>query len=99
MRKASLLSVRVSQDMAERLEKLAKATEHSKSFLAAQAIEEFITLQEWQVEAIKEGIAAVVQTGMASSTQLFYPRNPSEAPSRFPGTRRKNGQVSRRYLR
>ena len=71
MRKASLLSVRVSQDMAERLEKLAKATEHSKSFLAAQAIEEFITLQEWQVEAIKEGIAAVERGEIVSHEEAL----------------------------
>lgn len=71
MRKASLLSVRVSQDLAERLEKLAKATEHSKSFLAAQAIEEFITLQEWQVEAIKEGIAAAERGEIASHEEAL----------------------------
>jgi len=34
------------------------APNRSKSFLAAQAIEEFLALQEWQVAAIKEGIDA-----------------------------------------
>lgn len=71
MRNASLLSVRVSQDLAERLEKLAKATDHSKSFLAAQAIEEFITLQEWQVEAIKEGIAAAERGEIVSHEEAL----------------------------
>jgi RHH-type transcriptional regulator, rel operon repressor / antitoxin RelB len=53
-----LISTRVSADLAERLATLAQTTHRSKSFLAAQAIEEFLNVQEWQVEAIKEGIAA-----------------------------------------
>ncbi len=39
------------------MDALAKATDRSKSFLAVQAIEEFVTIQEWQVAAIDEGIA------------------------------------------
>lgn len=55
---SALISVRVENDLAKRLERLAKATDRSKSYLAAQAIEEFVALQEWQVQAIQEGIAA-----------------------------------------
>ncbi|TRO79096.1 CopG family ribbon-helix-helix protein [Trichloromonas acetexigens] len=58
MKKQTLVSVRLSDPVAERLENLAHATNRSKSFLAAQAIEEFLALQEWQVAAIKEGIDA-----------------------------------------
>lgn len=58
MKKQTLVSVRLSEPVAERLENLAQATNRSKSFLAAQAIEEFLALQEWQVAAIKEGIDA-----------------------------------------
>ena len=61
MKKASLLSVRVTEELAGRLENLARALDRSKSYLAAQAIEEFVALQEWQVEAIQEGITAVEQ--------------------------------------
>jgi predicted transcriptional regulator len=43
--------------LAERLDNLAKATDRSKSYLAALAIEEFVAVQEWQVQAIKEGMA------------------------------------------
>jgi RHH-type rel operon transcriptional repressor/antitoxin RelB len=57
MAKGSLLSVRMPDKLAERLEKLAKATDRSKSYLATAAIEEFVAIQEWQVQAIKEGIA------------------------------------------
>jgi predicted transcriptional regulator len=58
MNKQTLVSVRLSEPVADRLENLAQATNRSKSFLAAQAIEEYLALQEWQVAAIKEGIDA-----------------------------------------
>ena len=53
------LTVRVASDVADRLKKLAEATQRSRSFLAAEAIEEYLSLQEWQVQAIQEGIAAI----------------------------------------
>ncbi|MBI5419086.1 MAG: ribbon-helix-helix protein, CopG family [Deltaproteobacteria bacterium] len=58
MTKASLLSVRLPEDLAKRLENLAKSTDRSKSYLAACAVEEYLAVQEWQVTAIHEGIAA-----------------------------------------
>jgi predicted transcriptional regulator len=42
MPRTSLMSVRMSERLAERLESLAKATDRSKSYLAALAIEEFV---------------------------------------------------------
>jgi RHH-type transcriptional regulator, rel operon repressor / antitoxin RelB len=57
MAKGSLLSVRMPDSLAERLESLAKATDRSKSYLATMAIEEFVAIQEWQVQAIQEGMA------------------------------------------
>ena len=50
------LSVRVAPDVGRRLEALAEATSRSKSWLAAQAIEEYLALQEWQVAAIQAGL-------------------------------------------
>jgi predicted transcriptional regulator len=58
MNETILVSTRVTAEVADRLNALAKSTHRSKSFLAAQAIEEFLNVQEWQVEAVKEGIAA-----------------------------------------
>jgi len=50
------LSIRVPTDLAERLERLARTTAQSKSTLAAKALEEYLALQEWQIEAIQAGI-------------------------------------------
>lgn len=48
----------VDDDLAKRLATLAKTVHQSKSSLASQAIEEFLTVQEWHIQAIKEGIEA-----------------------------------------
>jgi len=48
----------VDDDLAKRLAILAKTVHQSKSSLASQAIEEFLTVQEWHVQAINEGIEA-----------------------------------------
>ena len=58
MSQNTLVSARVSPELAERLAALAEFTNRSKSYLAAQAIEEFVNVQEWQVEAIREGMEA-----------------------------------------
>lgn len=49
------LTVRVETGIAKRLEHLAEATRRSKSYLAAEAIEEYLAVQEWQVQAILQG--------------------------------------------
>lgn len=54
---AKLISVRVPADVARRLATLAGTTERSTSDVAAQAIEEFLAMQAWQVKAIREGLA------------------------------------------
>lgn len=71
MNETILVSTRVSPDLAERLAALAQITRRSKSFLAAQAIEEFLNVQEWQVEAIKEGIAATERGDLKSHEQAI----------------------------
>ncbi len=69
MSETILVSARVSPEVANRLAALSKSTHRSKSFLAAQAIEEFINVQEWHVEAIKEGIAAAKKGDVKSHEQ------------------------------
>jgi RHH-type transcriptional regulator, rel operon repressor / antitoxin RelB len=56
MKKASSISLRVPEALAARLNNLSRATDRSRSYLATLAIEEFVAVQEWQVEAIKEGM-------------------------------------------
>jgi RHH-type rel operon transcriptional repressor/antitoxin RelB len=51
-----VMTVRVEPEVKTKLDKLAKATARTKSFLIADAIREYVELNEWQVEAIQEGI-------------------------------------------
>ena len=71
MNETVLVSTRVTAEVADRLNALAKSTHRSKSFLAAQAIEEFLNVQEWHVEAIKEGIAAAKKGDVKSHEQAI----------------------------
>lgn len=55
------LSMRLSDDLVKKLEDLAEATGRSKSYLAAQAIRDFLDRESWQiaetVQALREADA------------------------------------------
>jgi predicted transcriptional regulator len=52
------LTVYLDPELKQRLEAVALRVHRSESLLAAEAIEEFLAVQEWQLAAIEEGIAA-----------------------------------------
>jgi RHH-type transcriptional regulator, rel operon repressor / antitoxin RelB len=56
---SSTFSVRVDSTVKKRLEKLAKSTGRSRSFLAAEAIGEYVDVNEWQIAGIKQAIASL----------------------------------------
>jgi predicted transcriptional regulator len=55
--RSATFSVRVDAAAKKRLERLAKSTGRSRSFLAAEAIKEYLDVNEWQVAGIKQAIA------------------------------------------
>jgi predicted transcriptional regulator len=50
------MSMRLPADLASRLGDLAKATGRTKSFLALQAIQDFVEREAWQVAEITRGL-------------------------------------------
>ena len=58
MADSTTLTVRLDKTVKKRLEAAAARVRRSKSFVAAEAIEEYLAVQDWQVEAIKKGIEA-----------------------------------------
>jgi predicted transcriptional regulator len=50
------LTVRMPPAMKKGLEKLARSTRRSKSYLAAEAIAAYLELQAWQVEKVRAGL-------------------------------------------
>jgi RHH-type transcriptional regulator, rel operon repressor / antitoxin RelB len=53
---STTFTVRVDSIVKKRLEKLARSTGRSRSFLAAEAISEYLEINEWQVAGIKRAI-------------------------------------------
>ena len=53
---STTMTVRLEEDVKDRLDQLAEATKRSKSFLAAEAIREFIENNEWQIAEINTAI-------------------------------------------
>jgi RHH-type transcriptional regulator, rel operon repressor / antitoxin RelB len=58
---STTITIRLEQEVKDRLERLAESTRRSKSFLAAEAIREFVESNEWQIAqtraALKEANA------------------------------------------
>ncbi len=57
--RSATFTVRVNAAAKKRLERLAKSTGRSRSFLAAEAIHEYLDVNEWQVAGIKQAIASL----------------------------------------
>ena len=56
MEKTATMTVRLPVELKRRLDRLAGATERSKSWLAVDAIRSYLELQEWQIREIEAGI-------------------------------------------
>ena len=53
---SDVITIRVDRKTRSRLEKLAKAIERTKSYVAAEAIRSYIDLNEWQIAEIKAAL-------------------------------------------
>ncbi|ABA56969.1 Helix-turn-helix protein, CopG [Nitrosococcus oceani ATCC 19707] len=60
------MTLRLDPELKNRLDQLAKAMHRSKSFLAVQALQDFIELNEWQVGEIESAIKEADQGDFAS---------------------------------
>jgi RHH-type transcriptional regulator, rel operon repressor / antitoxin RelB len=58
---SATFTVRVDETDKERLEALARSTGRSASILAAEAISEYLAVNEWQIEAIRTAMAETEQ--------------------------------------
>ena len=67
---STTMTVRLEEDVKDRLDLLAEATQRSKSFLAAEAIREFIENNEWQIAEIKAAIKEADAGDFASDKEV-----------------------------
>ncbi len=53
---STTMTIRLEPELKERLDQLAEATNRSKSFLAAEALRDYVEINEWQIHEIREAI-------------------------------------------
>jgi predicted transcriptional regulator len=70
MMKTASVSARLTPDTAKKIALLAKALNRSKSYLAAEAIEAYVNDQQWQIEAIVEGIKEADEGKFATERRM-----------------------------
>lgn len=56
MQKAAAINLRIEPSIKTRLDKLAKVTNRSKSFIVSSALESYLDVNEWQIKGILEAL-------------------------------------------
>ena len=67
---STTMTIRLEPELKQRLDLLAKATQRSKSFLAAEALRDFVELNEWQIGEIKNAIKEADSGDFASELSV-----------------------------
>ena len=67
---STTMTIRLESKLKQRLDQLAKITDRSKSYLAAEAIREFIELNEWQLKEIEQAVKEADHGEFASEQAL-----------------------------
>jgi RHH-type transcriptional regulator, rel operon repressor / antitoxin RelB len=53
---STTMTIRLEDEIKDRLDRLAESTHRSKSFLASEAIREFVESNEWQIAEIRAAL-------------------------------------------
>lgn len=67
---STTITIRLEDEVKHRLDKLAEATQRSKSFLAAEAIRGYVENNEWQVGEIRAALAEADAGDFANDDEL-----------------------------
>jgi RHH-type transcriptional regulator, rel operon repressor / antitoxin RelB len=65
-----IITLRLDGGLRGKLDKLAAATRRSRSFLAAEAIREYVALNSWQIDEIHKGLAEADRGDFASESEV-----------------------------
>ena len=73
---STTMTIRLEDETRDRLDKLAEATHRSRSFLAAEAIRDYVKLNEWQVGEIRAALKEADRGEFASAGEVkrFFQR-------------------------
>lgn len=67
---SAVLTVRVTEEVKDQLEALADATGRSKSWIAFEAIKQYIELESWQIGEIKAAIKEANAGDFATESEV-----------------------------
>ena len=67
---SSVLTLRLNSDTKDKLDKLANATQRTKSFLAAEAINRYLEVEAWQIAEIEQAMIEADQEDFASDAKV-----------------------------
>ncbi|MEI7842089.1 MAG: CopG family ribbon-helix-helix protein [Gallionellaceae bacterium] len=66
----AMMSMRLPDELTNQLDSLASATGRSKSFLAGQAIRDFVERESWQIAEITQAISEADRADFASDEEV-----------------------------
>lgn len=67
---SATMTIRLESDIKDRLDRLALSTHRSKSYLAAEAIREFVELNEWQIRETRAAMAEADAGDFATDAEV-----------------------------
>jgi predicted transcriptional regulator len=70
MAESSILTLRLDPQLKKKLDRLSSAMSRSRSFVAAEAIREYVDVNDWQIAEIKKGIAEADRGDFASDAEV-----------------------------
>lgn len=70
MSESTTMTIRLAPELKAQLDQLANVTRRSKSFLAAEAIREFVALNDWQVREIEQAVREADAGDFASADEV-----------------------------
>ena len=70
MSESSVLTLRLDSKLKSQLDRLSKSMNRSRSFVAAQAIQEYVSMNEWQINEIKKGLAEADAGDFATDEEM-----------------------------
>jgi len=70
MSQSTTMTIRLEPELKSRLDKLSASTHRSRSFLAAEAVREFVEINEWQIQEIENAIKEANASDFSTDQEL-----------------------------
>jgi RHH-type rel operon transcriptional repressor/antitoxin RelB len=70
MQESSVLTLRLDSRLKKQLERLSKAMNRTRSFVASEAIREYVELNEWQIQQVKKALVEADSGDFASDANV-----------------------------